>query len=167
MMLNNTYVIDTNAIVDLFRRYPPDIRVFKPIWDKIEKMIVNSIIISHYEVYREIEVGDDMAVEWCKNHKKMFIDPDNHQIKIFKSVRGAYEKDQWNKKITQPGPWADPWIVTLAIQLRERSKILGVQGNVKIITQENKNKRNNIPKIAESFGIESLNLIEFFREIGL
>lgn len=166
-MTNKVYVIDTSAIVDLFRWYPPDISVFKPIWDKIEKMIGSGILISHYEVYREIEVGDDMAVEWCKKHKKMFIDPDDHQIRIFEKVREAYEKDQWDKKITQPGPWADPWIITLAIQLRERSKILGIQGDVKIITQENKTKRNNIPTIAKNFGIESLKLIEFFRDINL
>ncbi len=142
-------------------------KIFKPIWDKIEQIAKGGVLVSHYEVHREIERKSDMAGEWCKDHRDIFFDLDEEQITILDEVREKYDEDYWNRKVTQPNPWADPWLITLAIQLRRRGEMLGMNTEVKIVTQENKNKRNNIPAIAKKFGIESLKLLEFFRDIGI
>lgn len=141
--------------------------IFKPIWGKIEQIAKKSVLVSHYEVHREIERRSDMPNEWCKKHRDIFFDLDEEQITILDEVREKYDEDYWNRNVTQPSPWADPWLITLAIQLRRRGEMLGMNTEVKIVTQENKTKRNNIPAIAEKFGIESLKLLEFFRDIGI
>lgn len=163
----DNYVIDSSSIIDLFRWYPPDMEIFKPIWDKIEQIANSGSLVSHYEVYREIEKKSDMANEWCKKHKDIFFDLDEEQVAIFGEVREKYEEDYWNRMVTQPNPWADPWLVALAVQLKRRGELLGMGMDVRIITQENKNKRNNIPTIARAFGVKSLKLLEFFKDIGI
>ena len=55
----------------------------------------------------------------------------------------------------------------VAIQIKRRRKLLRIESNVKIVTQENKVKPNRIPLIAKKFGVKSLNLLEFFRDIGI
>jgi len=142
-------------------------KIFKLIWDRIEQIANGGVLVSHYEVHREIERKSDMANEWCKNHRSIFFDLDEEQITILDEVREKYDEDYWNRMVTQPNPWADPWLITLAIQMKRRGEMLGMNTEVKIVTQENKNKRNNIPRIAKKFGIESLKLLEFFRDIGI
>jgi len=160
--LADKYIIDSSSIIDLFRWYPPDMGIFKPIWGRIERIVNDGILISHFEVYREIERRCDEAREWCRNNRKMFLDLDDEQVVIIGNVREKYEENYWNTKINQTAPWADPWLIALAIQLKRRGEIFGMNTEVKIVTQENKNKRNNIPRIAQEFGFESLKLIEFF-----
>lgn len=161
------YIIDSSSIIDLFRWYPPEMEVFRPIWDKIGQIVNRGDLVSHFEVYREIEKRSDEAREWCKINKHIFFDPDEEQAIIIEDVREKYEEDYWNKNVNQTDPWADPWLIALAVQLRKRGEVLGFNIDVKIVTQENKDKRNNIPMIAQTFGIESLKLLEFFRDIGL
>ena len=163
---NSVYVIDSSALIDLARWYPADMKIFRPIWDKIEELIVNNRLFSHYEVYREITAGSDLMVDWCKDHKEIFQDIDEEQIEILEKVRTFYDQHYWNTHATQTKPWADPWIVCLAVQIKRGGKLL-IKSNVKIVTQENKTKSNRIPSIAKNFGIKSLNLLEFFRDIGI
>lgn len=50
------YCIDTSSLINLkpFRK-----DIFPTIWDKLEKMIKNGELISHLEVYKELEIGGD------------------------------------------------------------------------------------------------------------
>lgn len=165
--LANRYILDSSSIIDLFRWYPPEVVYFQLIWDKIETIAKSGTLISHRDVYKEIEKGNDKARDWCKAHKDMFLDYDTDQITVMKQVKEVYTKDYWENQNTKPDTvWADPWLVALAITLKTRTlKMRWPSYVVKIVTQESKNKENRIPKIAQNFGIDSINLLEFFREI--
>lgn len=156
LKLTNVYCIDASSLIDLNRWYPKNMKFFLPIWDKIENMIKDEELISHIEVHREIEKGDDKLVEWCNQNKNMFLDVDDEQIKNFHKVKKKYDLSYWNKEINKIGAWSDPWIIALSIS-----------HGTKIITNENKTKPNKIPTIAKEFRIFSLNLLEFFSEIGI
>lgn len=158
--LLSIYCIDTSALINLTRRpglpYPPYPKeVFPTIWKKLEYMVKGSKLISHVEVYKEIERKEDRLYEWCKQNKSMFKDVDECQIKKFENVRTKYDPDYWNNKINKGGPWADPWLIALSIC------------EDAIIVTDEKNTQNHIPYIANHFKRQCLNLIDFFKKIGI
>ena len=71
-------------------------------------------------------------------------------------IKSKFNLNYWNNNMNRPAPWADPYLIAMAICEK------GI-----IITQEHKTKANRIPPIAKEFGIESLNLLEFFQELKI
>lgn len=152
LFTSKTYCIDSDSLIEL-KRYPKD--VFPSIWDKVEQMSKGGELISHLEVYKEITIGSDELVVWCKRHKKVFKDVDECQLKELKNVKTHYGENYWTTEINKTGPWADPWIIAL-----------GICEEATVITEES-NKPNKIPFVADLLKVKSLNLLNFFREIGI
>ena len=146
------YCIDASSLINL-KPYRRDI--FPTIWDNLEKMVKNGELISHLEVYKELEVGQDAIYRWCKSNKRMFKDMDECQIQKLQEVKNQYDKTYWENEITKTTSWADPWIIALSIC-----------EEVIIVTDE-KNTQNKIPFIAVKFGIKCLELLDFLKEIGV
>ena len=159
------YIIDASALFDLKRWYPMNMEFFKPIWKRLDSMTKNGELIAPYEVLREVEEGDDEIKKWCREHRDMFIEIDEEQINNFKIVRDKYDPIYWKNNMGLKA-WADPWVVSLALSfeiIRENGK----KDKPTIVTSENKTKPNRIPAIAKQFGIISLNVPEFLKEIGV
>lgn len=157
LKLSQVYCIDASSLFDLKRWYPKSMITFVPIWDKIESLIRNDILISHVEVLREIKQGNDELIKWANTNRKMFKDSDNlEQILNFEKIKRKYEPQYWENETRGDRPWGDPWIIALSMTIRAI-----------IVTDENKTKPNRIPTIAQQFGINSLNLLEFFKQIGI
>jgi len=150
-----TYCIDANALINITRYpgYPRDI--FPAIWGKLENMVKGDELISHIEVYKEIEKGEDPISDWCKQNKSMFKDIDDCQMREFGNIQRQYEPDYWINETSKGGPWADPWLIALSICKDA------------IIVTDEKNTRNRIPDIANRFNRQCLNLIDFFKKIGI
>ena len=85
----------------------------------------------------------------------MFKDVDDDQIKEFKNVKTKYDPHYWDTEINKGGPWADPWLIALSIC------------EDAIIVTDEKNTANHIPYIANHFNRRCLNLIDFFKKIGI
>lgn len=145
------YCIDTNALIDLWRRaYPPDI--FPSLWRDLEKLISDGSLISPREVLNELEKKDDELLKWAKNHKKMFQDLDDAQARQVRSILNEFSNLIDQHKTT---PDADPFVIALAI-----SKGWAV------ITSEKPSTggRPKIPDVCKRYGVKCISLIEFFRE---
>lgn len=139
LKLSPLYCIDASALINITRYpgYPMD--VFPTIWKKLESMAKGGEIISHAEVYKEIEKRNDPIHQWCKQNKNMFKDVDDDQIKEFKNVKTRYDPHYWDTEINKGGPWADPWLIALSIC------------EDAIIVTDEKNTANHIPYIANHF----------------
>lgn len=151
------YCIDTSSLINLIPPWKKDVYrrdVFPTIWEKLESMIKNEELISPLEVYEEIKIGQDEIYEWCKNNKKMFRDVDECQIQKFQDVEKQYDKNYWENEINKPR-WADPWVIALSICERA------------IIVADEKNVANRIPSISVVFEVRCLELLDFFKEIGI
>jgi len=146
------YVIDTNALVDLWRRsYPRD--VFSTLWGSLEQMVDSGFVIAPWEVYRELDKVDDELLDWAKGHKPMFIQFDEDLQSTLTSVLSDFQE---LVNLDAMGPDADPYIVALA---RDNA--------CTVITQENKagpGGKAKIPNVCDHYSVNCLNLIEFFRE---
>lgn len=153
LQLSQVYCIDTDSLIEL-KKYPID--VFPSVWQKIEAMAKSGDLISHIEVHKEINEGRDEIVDWCKSHRKIFKDVDDCQSSEFKKVQAKYDANVWAMEINKTGPWADPWLIALAL----------CEQQVMVITQEG-NKPNKIPFVADLLGVKSLKLIDLFRTIGI
>jgi len=140
------YCIDASALIDLGRWYPQNMKVFEPIWEKIESLVIKQRLVSPMEVKKEVSKGTDNIVNWCNKHKKMLKDLDICQAQEMHNVQDKYD----------PEYWADPWGIALSI----------CEDTV-IVTNENKTKPNRIPAIARNFDIKTIDLLEFFKEIGI
>ncbi|HCV43168.1 MAG TPA: DUF4411 domain-containing protein [Bacteroidetes bacterium] len=106
---NYSYCIDTNALVDLWRRvYPVD--VFPSLWKNIEGLIESGKLIAPREVLNELEQIDDDLSKWARKHRTMFVPPDQDQLDQVKDILRQYPTlIEANKTI----PDADPFVIAL------------------------------------------------------
>lgn len=157
LFTNNIYIIDMSSLKELHDRYPKNL--FPSIWKRIIEIMQEGQLYSHIEVLREIKqtiYPTDKLLKWSSKNKKLFIGIDECQINQIPQIQALYNSSYWQNEINRPGPWADPYLIAIAICEQ------GI-----IITQENKTKTNRIPPIALHFGIRSLNLLEFFQELKI
>jgi hypothetical protein len=157
LFTEQVYTIDMSSIKELHERYPKNL--FPTIWRHIESLIQNNQLVSHIEVHREIKATtnpQDKLLVWSNKNKKIFQGLDNCQTSKIPEIQSKYNKSEWNNKMNRPGPWADPYLLAMAMC-----------ENAIIISQESKTKANRIPPIGNELGLKSLNLLEFFEELKI
>jgi len=157
----NIYIIDTSSLIEMKERYPK--KNFPTLWNKVEKLIQDGRLITHIEVKKEIEKGDDELKEWIKkkNIKKMFTKPDKNQIE---KVQEILEKYSFLAKADKPEePNADPWLIALAIVKKEKESGRLFRNNYIIVTEESTRKTNRIPWVCKGIGIECIKFIELIQ----
>ena len=134
-------------------------KVYPSFWNDLSKLFSEGIVISHIEVFKEIEPGDDLHV-WAHNNKSIFWDYDcPAETKVIQSMTTHY-KDFVNAKIK--AVHADPWLIAQA-------KVK----NLKIITQEMRSStikpnKLKIPDVCAdpNLNIPCINLMGLMRERG-
>lgn len=147
------YVIDTSALINLWRvHYSPDI--FQTLWKKdLEKIIHEKLLIAPREVFNELQPRDDDLWKWARNHKDMFIGLDEEQVLLVRNIEKKYPELIDSKKTTAV---ADPFVIALAI-----SKDWAV------ITSEMSNPgKPRIPDVCREYNIKCIGIMEFLREMG-
>jgi hypothetical protein len=157
LFTNDIYIIDMSSIKELHDRYPKNL--FPTIWLRISSLIQEEQLFSHIEVLREIRntiYSKDKLLLWSNKKKRIFSAIDDCQIGKMPLIKSKFNPEYWNNNMNRPAPWADPYLIAMAICEK------GI-----IVTQEHKTKANRIPPISKEFGIESLNLLEFFQELKI
>ncbi|MFA4852784.1 MAG: DUF4411 family protein [Bacteroidales bacterium] len=157
LFTSDIYIIDMSSIKELHDRYPKNL--FPTIWQHITSLIHEEQLFSHIEVLREIRntiYPKDKLLLWSNKNKKIFSGMDDCQIGKMPLIKSKFNLDYWNNNMNRPAPWADPYLIAMAMCEK------GI-----IITQEHKTKANRIPPIAKEFGIDSFNLLEFFQELKI
>jgi hypothetical protein len=145
------YVIDTNALIDLWRRrYPRD--VFPTLWQKIEGLIKSGELIAPQEVLNELQRQHDELYLWAKR-QKCFKGLDRDQIECVKRILKASPSLIDEKKTV---PDADPFVIALA-----------VEKGWKVVSSENPagaSARKRIPDVCKDRRVPCLTLLDFFRD---
>lgn len=157
------YTIDICSLLELFREgrsYPK--QTFTSLFTDLNRSIENNLIVSHIEVYKEIEYGEDKhdeLLKWASARKYAF---KNYALpseqKVISSLSPKYSS--WvNEKISPNN--ADPWLIAQA----KCDKLT-------IITQENltqgstPTKKIHIPDVCKDYGIRCINLLQLIQEQG-
>jgi hypothetical protein len=147
--LFSKYCIDTSSIIDL---RPYQRITFPSLWNEIESLIQQTILISPREVLRELKRQDDIIYKWAKDNEIMFQDiNDLEQQEVRDILRKYNDLIDFNKTT----PDADPFVIALA---RHRG--------CTVVTQEKLRStgRNKIPNVCKDYDINCIDLLEFFIE---
>lgn len=156
------YSIDTIALVDLKRLYPPD--VFPLLWIKLDDLINKGRLISPDRVLKELERRDDELLAWVKARKHMFKELSLQQLKLAAGIVAEYSDLVDMNKDTEE---ADPFVISLAMAENEPDQTRLFNDEYVVVAQERRRRgtgRNKIPDVCDAKGIRCLNLLELFRE---
>ncbi len=153
------YVIDTSSLIKMKDQYP---RItFPSVWRKLEGLCKRRRLISPFEVFKEIEEGDDELKIWAKQNKNIFIKPDRKQTEIVKNV---LKKHPYLAKSQKIGPNADPWIIALAIGENEKMQQSFFPDVYIVVTEESKAKPQKIPNVCRDYRVDCINILELFEK---
>lgn len=145
------YVIDTNALIDLWRRrYPRD--VFPTLWQKLEELAASGELVAPQEVLNELQKQHDELHVWAKR-QRFFMDLDSEQIQHVKDILKEFPSLIDEKKTV---PDADPFVIALAMAK-----------GWKVVSSENPagtSARKRIPDVCIHYRVKCLTLLDFFRD---
>ena len=152
------YVIDTSALIMLDVTFKYENPVFSAIWEEIEDLIRFKLFRTIDFVEEEInnyEGKEDFLKKWLKKWKKLLVvstdaESINAAIPIINSEYNTGFFDA--KKLAEGKDEADPYLIAYC-------KV----HNCILITNESKNRLNKIPKVAEKFGVECIDIYDFLQ----
>ncbi len=154
--------MDTSALVTMHRFYP--IRMLPDLWKQLEELFKSKKILSHNVVYNEIvpETGaKDNLAKLVANYKVCFKPISKHQTLLVPQILSLFPHliDPRSKK-----DQADPWIISMVIELMEKISLFGNDSDFVIVSTESENSPNKIPAVCKHYQVRHLNLFEFFED---
>ena len=151
--------MDTSSLIDLRRRYPPNI--FGALWTEIEKLIEQGRLIAPREVLRELQKGDDDMYKWARKHQTMFVDLDQDQQALLTEILAAFPK--W-VDVETDRPVADPIVIALARQ----GTLANGGAKRAVVSHELPGGKGatRIPNVCQQYGVQHIQLVEMFEMEG-
>jgi hypothetical protein len=147
------YCFDTSAFIEPWNRHYP-IDVFPAIWQKLDSLISEGILIAPDEVFQELEKQHDSLLTWVRARKSVFRplsdiqEAVSHILKDFPTLIDS-RSDR---------PAADPFVIAL-----------GMVTETIVVTYEQpdaKAKKPKIPNVCSRFGIQCVSVMELMRNEG-
>lgn len=146
------YLIDTSSI---FAQKPDDTlpkEVYKSLWEKIEKSVQEEMIVTCSEIEEEAK-KDNTVGKWLQtNHCTVLPIDDDVQANVKKIVTEHPKMISFSSGGSSSG---DAFLIATAMKY-----------GLKVITQENKTKNNQIPDICRQYNIECLSINELCTKEG-
>jgi len=146
------YSLDTSVLLNAWwRTYPPDL--FPTLWDNMDRLVDNGILIASEEVLEELKKQDDEVLAWANQRARMFVPIDDQVQQVVSTILQSYPRLIDNRS-NRSG--ADPFIIGLAV----------VEGCT-VITEERatgNRLRPKIPDVCSGMGVRCIGLVELIRE---
>lgn len=160
-----TYILDSNIFIQAHRMYYP-FDVVPGFWNKLKELSNKGIIISIDKVKKELcnTSNPDILSKWCMNdiNTSFFVDTTlciDKYIEIARWIQAHTFFMQNAKDEFLSTDLADPWLIAYAMK-----------NNCIIVTHEisqpQRRNRIKIPEPCIYFGINFINPIQMFRELG-
>lgn len=150
------YSIDTSALIHGWRRaYPPDI--FPQVWDRLDGLIENRVIVASIEVYQDLQKKDDELAAWCAERKDTFVVEIDEAIQTHVAeIMANYPRLVDTRKGLST---ADPFVLALAKCHNPACTV---------VTQEigGSPAKPKLYSVCHDEGIRSINLLELIQEQG-
>lgn len=148
------YVFDTTPLIDMFRHYYPS--RFPTLWTNFNALILNGLIVSTRENYREIQRRSDTLSQWSQSNGSIFHFPNQDETEFINQIfRVKHFRENINKQMLYKGGLnADTFVIAKA-RIEERIVVTG---------ELFKPNAAKIPNICQHFGIRCINLEQFMEE---
>jgi hypothetical protein len=162
MIVKTVYILDTSAFIELNKRWPSDI--FEKLWDKLEELGRNGLIISPMEVKKELDHKDDKLKKWATENHWIFKDLDAPQLRkvveIVTNYPGLVDVDKET-------PDADPFVIALASMEDPQQTLIPTQKMRVVVSEERlKGHKTKIPYVCQQCKIECMTVLELFKKEG-
>jgi len=166
----NLYIVDTSTLIELQRQYPSDI--FPSVWRYVHELVISRRFIAPVEVKKELLEGYDLLLTWVNAHDSVFYDLDEELILTTQKVLQQFPRmaDAESDKLHN----ADPFVVALAVLMREQPQQKLTKYRVCVVTNEKGKLSGNpllhpanmkkIPDVCSQLGIISMDHFGMFRE---
>ncbi len=140
------YIIDTSSIMSQKPTEPHRRSVYKGKWEKIEESMRDQRIVTCSEIVEE--VSDKEISQWLTRQQCVVLDIDEDIQRNVRQIVTDHPKmiEFTGKSGTSSG---DAFLIATAMKY-----------DLTVITEENPDKENKIPKICEAYGIKALNITE-------
>jgi hypothetical protein len=149
------YVFDTSSLRSLQHFYPS---VFKTIWDGLDALVQQEILISTREVWNELERQNVSAdvLAWAKQKKKIFVTPTAAELQFVAQILQinhfqALIGEQQRLKGT---PVADPFVIACA----------KIKGGTVVTEEQLKPNAAKIPNVCAHFNVPCIDLERFMQQ---
>lgn len=138
------YIIDTSSILTQKEGGSHRRKVYKSQWEKIDQYIADKIIVTCSEIADEIKDGE--IKQWLKERFCVILPIDAEIQQNVTRIVNDHPKmlDFANCKSS-----GDVFLIATAMKY-----------GLTVITEENPEKRDKIPQICKSYGINALNITE-------
>lgn len=156
------YLVDSTAFIEPFQKYYP-FSLVPQYWQVIALGHDDDCVHSIDHVHRELKGQKDDLSDWADRMPPgFFLDSSSHeaQTKYSEVIQWVMEQDFNDKPKDDFAAGADGWLVAYA-QINELT----------IVTQEalksSDTKRHvSIPNVCRQFGVDCINVFEFFRRLS-
>jgi hypothetical protein len=150
------YIFDTSSFIRLNSYYPD---IFPGFWQQFNDAVAAGEIISTREVLRELGREEpDHVFAWAKQNGGVFTTPTSAEAEFVGRILAVphFQQIIGTKARLNGTPVADPFVIALA----------GVRKGTVVTEERGKPNSAKIPTLCEYFGIKSVNLEGFMRNIG-
>lgn len=166
----NLYIIDTSSLIEIQRQYPSDI--FPSVWSHIHELAISGRLVAPVEVKKELLEGYDLLLNWVNDHETIFLEVDEDLIVTTQEILRQFPRiaDAESDKLHH----ADPFVVGLALQMRDQSQQKLTRYRICVVTHEkgkladnprlHPNNMKKIPDVCSHLGIDSMDHFGMFRE---
>lgn len=155
------YVVDTSVWIDLVPFRPP---IFVTLWARIEALVTDGRLVVPEEVDHELNPSPDQPAQWVHDH------PQIHRSTAESWERAREVADRYPAlvNLAKPRGTADPFVVAVAIEERERADAGLWPREVVVVTNETSRLpgRVAIPDACAGYGIRSVDMYGWFSAEG-
>jgi len=148
------YSIDTNALIDCWRRHYPK-KIFPKLWTNLDEIVRNGRLVATDYVYIELGRVEDELLEWAKLNRHMFLPMDKPVQDAGKNILAVHRNLINLKRNSSMG---DPWVIAVA-QVHQCAVV-----TTEVATGDP--NRPKIPDVCKLMGIDCFNLLQFFEKEG-
>jgi hypothetical protein len=150
------YIFDTSSFIRLNSYYPD---IFPGFWQQFNESVAAGEIVSTREVLRELEREEpDHVFAWAKKNTGVFTTPNGVETEFVSRILAVphFQQIIGTKARLTGTPVADPFVIASA----------GASSGTVVTQERGKPNSAKIPTVCDHFGIKSVNLEGFMRNIG-
>jgi len=156
--VHDYYCIDTSALIKMGATYPP--HIFPGLWQKLDDLVAADRLIAPKAVRQEFTPYAKFLKDWVKRNRKMFKKHTAEQLKIVADITRKFPGLTDSNRETEQ---ADPFVIALAAEAKRNNLF---ERYVVVTMEKIKGRKVKIPFVCEKYGIECIDVIEFFEREG-
>ena len=164
--LSATYVLDSNAISEIFRSYYRC--QFPSFWERFDELVLSQRVVSVRAVRSELEAGSRgviaKSVAYLENlNGDFFHRPDDAEQMLVREMTNdpllSAARNRWRSKVARGVEDADPYLVAMG-------RVTSPSCDFQVVTLESAGNPAGVPSVCGRFGVPCISLQQMMAALG-